>query len=930
MKAFRVFYFLYIVSKHFFRYFFLFLAVMCSKIFLAQNVSVAWKVIDAVKGTPVIAANVQVLGQSVYCFTDAKGIFRLTLSSGNYPVRISCLGYNETELNIQLTSNVDSTPVIKLEPLSLALNEITVTSQNGKGLTTTSIISRTALNHAQPISLADIMQLVPGNLIENPDMSSPQQIKIREISNDANSALGTAIIVDGNPLVNDANLQNASTSRMSSDNNEVQQNASITFPTTSGMGVDIRQFSTNNIESVEVISGIPSVEYGNLTSGAVIVNTKAGATPLALKFKTDPYIKQVYLGKGIQLKDNAGAINVSMDYLNSYADVLSKYEGYDRMNGQLGYYKVFFTSSMPLTFNAKVNVYSSLDNERTDPDAMVPDEIKRASDQGLNISLKGNWYCNKTILTGMRYVFAGSFAQQESFQRRYRSGAQQGISTALVSGENYGIVLPSESLTEYRVDGKPYQFFGQLTAFKEHQLSNGSKNRITVGTDYRIVGNNGLGQIYDITNPPYVDLNAIRPRSYQDVSPISTIAVYIEDNMDVRIGATLLEIEAGVRFNNFQPKRLFTSDFGFYTEPRGNLRYTLIQNNDKKVHHLALRFGAGKLYKAPPLLSLYPNKAYLDLLSLQHYTTNVDTRTFVYTTSVFNTENTNLKPMENDKFEVGLDFKIGKMKGAVTAFHEESKNGVGFSSQYNFLKYKKYDNSSVPEGEIPDIEKLPHTEHNFIAEYRMPVNIKSALKQGVEYVLDFNKIPAISTQFIVDGAWLRTSRTFNSEPYEDQPGSTNANAYEWVGMYPAGNGKVEERFNSTLRMITHIPKLALVFTSSIQVLWYEKEYFPYYNKTPLYVFNASERIPFTEEMKTDAEFMAFVQESPPEYFVQETLPTLAMLNFRLSKEIGKSIKLSFYANNFLNHRPRHQLARGGQYIRRNQPVYFGADIQIRL
>ncbi len=44
--------------------------------------------------------------------------------------------------------------------------------------------------------------------------------------------------------------------------------------TTAGRGVDLRTVSAGNIESMEVIRGIPSVEYGNLTSGVVIVKTR--------------------------------------------------------------------------------------------------------------------------------------------------------------------------------------------------------------------------------------------------------------------------------------------------------------------------------------------------------------------------------------------------------------------------------------------------------------------------------------------------------------------------------------------------------------------------------------------------------------------------------------------------------------------------------
>lgn len=65
----------------------------------------------------------------------------------------------------------------------------------------------------------------------------------------------------------------------------------INSQSTSGQGTDLRTISPDNIESVEVIRGIPSVEYGNLTSGAVIIKTKSGVTPLEAKVKLDSYSK---------------------------------------------------------------------------------------------------------------------------------------------------------------------------------------------------------------------------------------------------------------------------------------------------------------------------------------------------------------------------------------------------------------------------------------------------------------------------------------------------------------------------------------------------------------------------------------------------------------------------------------------------------------
>jgi outer membrane receptor protein involved in Fe transport len=89
------------------------------------------------------------------------------------------------------------------------------------------------------------------------------------------NALGTSIITDGAPVSNNANLQ-------------------VLNPAVSGAiaplgggaspagGADTRTIQMDNVESVEVIRGVPSVEYGDVATGVVIINAKAGVEPLNL------------------------------------------------------------------------------------------------------------------------------------------------------------------------------------------------------------------------------------------------------------------------------------------------------------------------------------------------------------------------------------------------------------------------------------------------------------------------------------------------------------------------------------------------------------------------------------------------------------------------------------------------------------------------
>ena len=54
--------------------------------------------------------------------------------------------------------------------------------------------------------------------------------------------------------------------------------------------------SAIHVEGVEVVRGIPSAEYGDLTSGMVVVHSKIGVTPWQLKGKVNPGLMNYSLG----------------------------------------------------------------------------------------------------------------------------------------------------------------------------------------------------------------------------------------------------------------------------------------------------------------------------------------------------------------------------------------------------------------------------------------------------------------------------------------------------------------------------------------------------------------------------------------------------------------------------------------------------------
>ena len=234
----------------------------------AQNASnILEGTVRDIKGKPIELATVS-LNNVIGSHTDRNGHYKLTrLKEGTYQYRVSFVGYETVTGTVHIQSSKTRLDVT-LKELSLNLKNVTVTARQEQ-MGSKSLIGEDAIRHVQPKSLNDLLQLVPGNLIENPNLNNLGQAHIREIEDDDNNALGTLVVVDGTPLSNESNLQVVSPSKFGA--NSGMQSDGMSEQTTAGRGVDLRTVSAGNIESMEVIRGIPSVEYGNLTSGVVVV-----------------------------------------------------------------------------------------------------------------------------------------------------------------------------------------------------------------------------------------------------------------------------------------------------------------------------------------------------------------------------------------------------------------------------------------------------------------------------------------------------------------------------------------------------------------------------------------------------------------------------------------------------------------------------------
>ncbi len=915
---------------------------------------ISGRVTDTLTGNPVELATF-LLDGTQSAMTDKEGRFTLSgVRAGEHSYVVFALGYKTVESSVDVKENIADFDV-SMNSLNFGLEEVVVTAVP-VAMGSSSVINEDAIRHIQPKSLDDMLQLLPGSLAKNPNLNSIGQAAVREISSDANNAMGTAIILDGAPLSNDGNMQALSPTLAGSKTNT--SNNGMAQQSASAGGVDMRTISADNVESLEVIRGIPSVEYGNLTSGVVVVKTKAGVTPWEVKFKADPFSKMAYAGKGFALK-GGGAVNAGVDWSQSFGDTRRRYMGYDRITGSLGYSNVFNASSRPFVFNLRASFYSNVNNQRKDPQMDVLGETFSNSNIGGRLSVEGDWKASGVVVSNVGYSLSASVSHQSDRLHSYVATPNGVVTNTLEPGVAEGLILRQTYYSDYKIDGLPVNVFGVIKANRLIQFLDHSYTNVKIGVDWRLDMNKGRGVVYDIHTPPQMGgSQTLRPRVFRDIPALHNLSFFAEDKSSVELMAhTQLQFQAGIRLTRMFLDRARCGQNGmFLVEPRVNLSYEFLNRDNNRIFdELSVTGGWGISHKAPSMLYLYPDYAYFDNVGLSYMGGEDNSMALVTTDVITSTSNASLKPARSRKWEAGLSFQIRQVSGVVTYFDERHTNEFGFSAVPHFSHFNRYQVPSgatslafdAASGSLSYLGKdgVRHTAETvadtLLLTYNVPDNSYMTKKRGVEYTLNFGQIRPIRTSVIVDGAWFCVERIRTKSSF-----STVRSNYPYLRQMPAGSGSIESRVNTNFRFITHIPKLRLVFSTTVQVVWYESYQNIYRQGQNLFAQTADGKnlyvapegfydragnyTAWQDGFESQTRYGEMINKYMLTSFDKEVFRPWVMLNFRMTKELGRMLELSFTANNFTNSSRWHAYRYKTGYKQVYPDMYFGAELKIKI
>lgn len=827
-----------------------------------------------------------------------------------------------------------------------SIGEVVVTARVSKGPVTSSLIGRDAMTHLQPNSLADLMELLPGGFAKDPSMGEANTMSLRETgtmgaygsqtknNNYSISSLGTQFLVDGVPISTDANMQY---SPLSDTQSAVSSSSVENDRNTTNRGVDMRSISTDDIESVEVVRGIPSVEYGNLTSGLVNIKKIRRAIPLTARFKADGYSKLFSIGKGLKLDDLGYSIlNVDLGYMDSKIDPTDNFENYKRVTGSLRYtYRNEKSEKRTWQWNSAFDYSGSFDDSKSDPDINYG-KVQEYKSSYSRLALTNNFHLRmpRYWLREVEVNTALSLQLDRLRQTQLVAPQRYGIiPTSMADGENEAQAVFSEYTASYLCDGKPFTAYLKAKAVMGFTAMQ-TVHTIKVGANWDIAKNFGRGQVYDMTRPLSLSGWSSRPRKYSDIPALQNFSLFGEELMKWQWGESRMELMAGVRLNSLLGlSGKYDMSGKVYADPRANLAWHLPKLNvGGKPMTISLNVGYGITTKMPTLNYLYPDKNYSNFVCLSYYDTQnpVTDSKFVVHTYIQDPTNYHLKPARNNKWEVRMDVDWKDNRLSIDYFREKMTSGFRYSNVYDVYTYRRYDASQMAAG--VDYTTLPYENRQVLDGYQQVTNGSELTKQGIELSFTSQRIHCLRTRVNVTGAWFRTLYQ-NSQPMYESVSTVIDNQplrEKYVGLYDWNDGRQNDRLNTNVTFDTQIPEWKLIFTTSVQCMWLVRTKMMWKNGTPTAYLSAEDGQlhEFTEESANDAYLMQLVKTYNQDAFKPFTVPMSMIVNLKVTKEIGKYMRLSFFANKILDYLPDYTA--NGRVIRRNASPYFGVEAGITI
>lgn len=803
----------------------------------AGQYSISGRVLAKRDSTPVVGATISLLETDMWATTDAKGFYRMEqIPKGVVTVSVSSLNYVKVVHRLFMQHDIKDT-IFFLEEDNLSLDEVVVTASVKKNIATTYSIDRKALDHIQMLSVTDAASLLPGGTTNKSTnlTSGAQNFAVNGVSGERGNAIfGVGVEVDGVRLSANA------------------------LPGTSG--VDVRNVASTNVESIEIITGVPSVTYGDASNGIVKINTSKGKTPYLLDLLTKPNTKQIALSKGFGLGKKVATLNVSFEHTKSVSNIASPYTAYSRNSVTLNYSNTFNRNKRkPILLNLGLAGNTGGYNTKADPDQFV-NTYSKAKDDIVRGNLSLKWLLNKKWITNLEFTTSANYNDKKSETSSNKSASSSVAAIhAMQQGYFVGQLYSANPSAEillippgywYQIlynDSKALNYTG---SFKMNLAKRWGivSNNILLGGDYNVSQNNGRGSYYnDLKYAP-----TWRPYRYDQESAIHNYAYYIEDKLKIPVKSSSVQVVGGLRQDI---THINGSEYGTVSSlsPRVNAQFTFWERKRKLFSDLNVRAGWGKMVKLPSFNILYAVPDYRDILAFAPGTTSQGETFYAYYsmpyTRLFNPD---LKWQYTIQKELAIETKLQGTALTIILSKNTTYHSFDGINKYEPFTYKLTDQSNLQNSQIPinnriySIDKITGivtvsdktgVRSPEVLTYRqftrfngnsMSINGWPVTRNRLSWIIDFKQIRLLRTSLRLDGSYY-SYQSIDEVMKGYIPNTTqlmaDGNPYKYIGYYAGGassaNGEKTKNVNLNFSVITHIPSLKLVVSARMECSLYD-------------------------------------------------------------------------------------------------------------
>lgn len=845
-----------------------------------------------------------------WTITDKDGNFTISLPYfQDIELNFSILG--KKEIN-QTLKNDQNSITVYLEDNTLFLKEVVVTAEKKRQYSELTL-GTNAINNVQAFSLDDVLQQLPGQTTTSFNLNQFKNIVFRTAAvssvNYTVKAFGTSFVMNDIPISNNENMQAFNPNSGLGNTFGIGQN----IFSNANAGIDLREISTNNIEEIKVIQGIPSAKYGDLTSGLVLITTKVGDSPYRVSASIRDATSELNLTKGVKINPN-NSMNFAINYLDSKADPRDNILNYERINGNISWQYKNNNATVKNTVTSSFRM--NLDDSKSDPDDISAQVVKNEK-KGFSISDNFMWKPKNLWVDGINVNASFSYDRQFSRRDKWMNTSASAATDTSEEGIHEAIIVPSQYTSVSTVEGIPISTFITLEGTKTltsktnwvHSLVFGVSNRTSTNKgEGRKNKTSGLLNFYTLTNEGNSTIG-YRDYSFTNSKIEYQTSAYFEDKIFKKFeNSQLLNIDLGVRFDN---------QLGNISlQPRINSSYTLNET-------FRLRGGLGMSSKAPSLNQIYTGERYFDKL----VGSGIYTYPGIYQKAWIQTiiapgDNLNLKPSKSYRTEIGLDIKLPFASVNFTGYYNKLYNG--FSGQkipvYRVIPKAEIiaSGTDIPYYQIAGDEKYYYFNNSL-------TNSNTSEDKGLEAIINFKKIESLNLDVGMNASYTYTKDFSDVKEYYT---STNLLSVERYGVFNPRNSLIDN-FTTSFNFNYHIPAVGLLVSMRSEHILLRNTRNPTSNYPNGYLDAELiyHEIPVEDRTNT-LKYGHLIKE-----FTETESKLKNMLhNFhlRVSKDFLNGFSVSFYATNFLNLKPSYIDISGNKILSNIATLSFGTRLDYKF